>query len=68
MLIIFADHPDFGEIAHARFKERKRILSIANSIVSTFPERYNGNRKKYKIAIQVCHELSKEIDEKFRLI
>lgn len=66
MLIIFDNHSDFGEIAHAKYEERKRILSIAYSIISKFPEQFSSRRKN-KVATEVCNFLYKEIEDKFSL-
>lgn len=68
MLIVFADHPDLGEIAHARYGERKRIISIASLLASKFPEQYRSSKKKYKIAVQLCNKFSEEVNNKFNLI
>lgn len=65
MLIIFADHPDFGEIAHARYMERRRLISFAYSIISKFPEQFTSSKKKYKIATEICNKFYKEIYDKF---
>lgn len=67
MLIIFDNNPDFGEIAHAKYEERKRIISIAHSIISKFPEQFSSRRKN-KIATEVCSILYKEIEDKFSLL
>ena len=67
MLIIFDNNPEFGEIAHAKYEERKRIISLAHLIISKFPEQFSSRRKN-KIATEVCSILYKEIEEKFNLL
>lgn len=67
MLIVFRDHPDFGEIAYAKYQERKRIISMVNSVISKFPEQFLS-KKKNNIATLVCKKLFEEVNDKFNLI
>lgn len=57
---------DLNEIAYARYQERKRIISLAKSILVKFPKQFS-NRKRNRIATQVCDILYKEIEDTFSL-
>lgn len=66
MLINFNKHPDFNELAYARFEERNRIMAIMKSILIKFPEQFQS-RKRHRIATEISNLLYKEIEDKFGL-
>lgn len=68
MQLIFKDHADYGEIAYAKYEERKRLIKIAHILIENFPKQFVGHSKRHKAAVEVCNKLYKEIDGTFRLI
>ena len=61
MLLIFKDHPSLGEIAFAKYQERKRIAQRAYSISQQLPEKYQDTRKKHLIAKDVSQSFYQEL-------
>lgn len=52
------------EVAYMRLNERKRIIALANSVINNFPEEYRENRKRYKIALNICNKFYEEVKNK----
>jgi len=68
MLLIFKDHPDLGEIAYAKFQERKRIAKIAYTLSQQIPEKYQETRKKHTIAKDVSETFYYELKKILEII